>query len=87
VKSVDRDGSGKGFDLDLINLVKNAVRIPVVSSSGAGGVGDFEEVFRETGTEAALAAGIFHRGEVGIDQVKQGLQEKEMAVRRTEVKL
>ena len=87
LNSVDRDGSGKGFDLDLINLVKNAVRIPVVSSSGAGGVGDFEEVFRETGTEAALAAGIFHRGEVGIDQVKQGLQEKEMAVRRTEVKL
>ena len=87
LNSVDRDGSGKGFDLDLINLVKNAVRIPVVSSSGAGGVGDFEEVFRETGTEAALAAGIFHRGEVGIDEVKKGLQEREMAVRRCEVKL
>jgi len=85
LNSVDRDGSGLGFDLDLINLVKNAVRIPVVSSSGAGGVGDFEEVFRETGTEAALAAGIFHRGEVGIDEVKKGLQEKEMAVRRSEV--
>jgi glutamine amidotransferase/cyclase len=87
LNSVDRDGSGKGFDLDLINLVKGAVRIPVVSSSGAGGVGDFEEVFRETGTEAALAAGIFHRGEVGIDEVKKGLQDKEMAVRRTEVKI
>lgn len=86
LNSVDRDGSGKGFDLDLINLVKGAVRIPVVSSSGAGGVGDFEEVFRETGTEAALAAGIFHRGEVGIDEVKKGLQEKDMAVRRTTVK-
>jgi glutamine amidotransferase/cyclase len=85
LNSVDRDGSGKGFDLDLINLVKGAVRIPVVSSSGAGSVGDFEEVFRQTGTEAALAAGIFHREEVGIDQVKKGLQEKDMAVRRTQV--
>lgn len=85
LNSVDRDGSGKGFDLDLVNLVKGAVRIPVVSSSGAGGVADFEEVFRETGTEAALAAGIFHRGEVGIDEVKQGLQAKSMAVRRCEI--
>ncbi|ODN82694.1 imidazoleglycerol phosphate synthase, cyclase subunit [Cryptococcus amylolentus CBS 6039] len=81
LNSVDRDGSGAGFDLDLIKLVKGAVGIPVVSSSGAGGPGDFEEVFRETGTEAALAAGIFHRGEVGIDEVKSFLEEKKMAVR------
>lgn len=85
LNSVDRDGSGKGFDLDLVNLVKNAVNIPVVASSGAGSPFDFEEVFRETGTEAALAAGIFHRGEVGIDEVKKGLQDKGMAVRRCDV--
>ncbi|WVF68136.1 imidazoleglycerol phosphate synthase, cyclase subunit [Kwoniella sp. CBS 6097] len=82
LNSVDRDGSGSGFDLDLVQLVKNAVTIPVVSSSGAGCEDDFVEVFRETGTEAALAAGIFHRQEVGIDQVKARLAEKEMAVRR-----
>lgn len=81
LNSVDRDGSGKGFDLDLVNLVKRAVAIPVVASSGAGSPADFEEVFRETGTEAALAAGIFHRGEVGIDEVKRTLQTKGMAVR------
>ena len=82
LNSVDRDGSGKGFDLDLINLVKGAVGIPVVSSSGAGAPGDFTEVFAETGTEAALAAGIFHRGEVGIDEVKQELERAGMPVRR-----
>ncbi|WVQ95717.1 imidazoleglycerol phosphate synthase, cyclase subunit [Kwoniella sp. CBS 9459] len=82
LNSVDRDGSGLGFDLDLVQLVKNAVSIPVVSSSGAGSEDDFVEVFRETGTEAALAAGIFHRQEVGIDQVKARLAEKDMAVRR-----
>ncbi|WRT70511.1 imidazoleglycerol phosphate synthase, cyclase subunit [Kwoniella shivajii] len=82
LNSVDRDGSGKGFDLDLINLVKNAVSIPVVSSSGAGSPDDFVEVFRETGTEAALAAGIFHRKEVGIEDVKKTLEEKGLPVRR-----
>jgi glutamine amidotransferase/cyclase len=81
LNSVDRDGSGLGFDLDLVRLVKEAVGIPVVTSSGAGAVGDFEEVFNKTGTEAALAAGIFHRGEVAISDVKQGLSAKGMSVR------
>lgn len=66
LNSVDRDGSGRGFDLDLIQLVRDAVSIPVVASSGAGKVEDFAEVFEQTGVEAALAAGIFHREEVPI---------------------
>ncbi|OCF58529.1 imidazoleglycerol phosphate synthase, cyclase subunit [Kwoniella mangroviensis CBS 10435] len=82
LNSVDRDGSGKGFDLDLVNLVKNAVSIPVVSSSGAGSPDDFIEVFQKTETEAALAAGIFHRKEVGIDQVKERLEKEGLPVRR-----
>ncbi|ORY35870.1 putative Imidazoleglycerol phosphate synthase [Naematelia encephala] len=82
LNSVDRDGSGLGFDLDLVRLVKQAVSIPVVASSGAGSVSDFEEVFRETGVEAALAAGIFHRSEVGIGEVKKGLEVKGMPIRR-----
>ena len=81
LNSVDRDGSGLGFDLDLVNLVKNAVRIPVVASSGAGSAEDFVEVFEKTGTEAALAAGIFHREEVRIDQVKEELRKEKMTVR------
>jgi glutamine amidotransferase/cyclase len=82
LNSVDRDGSGLGFDLDLVRLVKGAVSIPVVTSSGAGSVADFEEVFEKTGTEAALAAGIFHRGEVQIGQVKDGLAKRGMPVRK-----
>lgn len=66
LNSVDRDGSGRGFDLDLVELVKGSVGIPVVASSGAGKVEDFGEVFGETEVEAALAAGIFHRKEVPI---------------------
>jgi glutamine amidotransferase/cyclase len=84
LNSVDRDGSGLGFDLDLVRLVKRSVGIPVVASSGAGCSGDFVEVFGETGVEAALAAGIFHREEVGIGEVKGELERVGMAVRRGE---
>lgn len=85
LNSIDRDGTGKGFDLDLIRLVRGAVGIPVVASSGAGSADDFVEVFRETGVEAGLAAGIFHRKEVGIDEVKEGVQKGGLAVRRCDL--
>ncbi|KDQ63468.1 hypothetical protein JAAARDRAFT_29487 [Jaapia argillacea MUCL 33604] len=74
LNSIDRDGTGLGFDLDLVNLVKKSVRIPVVASSGAGKAEHFVQVFEGTGVEAALAAGIFHRGEVGIEDVKEALK-------------
>jgi len=73
LNSIDRDGTGRGFDLDLVNLVRRNVSIPVVASSGAGNVQHFVDVFEKTGVEAALAAGIFHRGEVRIDEVKEAL--------------
>ena len=81
LNSIDRDGTGAGFDLDLINLVKNAVQIPVIASSGAGTTAHFTEVFGETDAEAALAAGIFHRHEVTIGEVKNALRESDMNVR------
>ena len=74
VNSIDRDGSGAGFDLELISAVADAVTIPVIASSGAGTPAHFAEVFEATGVEAALAAGIFHRREVPIEEVKGYLQ-------------
>jgi glutamine amidotransferase/cyclase len=56
--------------------VKTAVSIPVIASSGAGCVEHFYEVFTETGAESALAAGIFHRREVPLADVKNFLTEK-----------
>ena len=67
---IDRDGTNSGFDLELIKMVKGAVSIPVIASSGAGNAAHFVEVFKETDAEAALAAGIFHRKEVAINEVK-----------------
>jgi imidazole glycerol-phosphate synthase len=71
---VDRDGTKQGYDLELINLIRQAVSIPVIASSGAGRVEHFSEVFEKTAAEAALAAGIFHRHEVPIAAVKAHLR-------------
>jgi glutamine amidotransferase/cyclase len=74
LNSIDRDGTGLGFDLGLIRSVADAVSIPVIASSGAGCVEHFSQVFAATGVEAALAAGIFHRREVPIAAVKAHLK-------------
>jgi glutamine amidotransferase/cyclase len=73
---IDRDGTSLGFDLELINAVKQAVSIPVIASSGAGCAEHFNEVFTESQAESALAAGIFHREEVPISEVKDYLKGK-----------
>ncbi len=73
---IDRDGTGMGFDLELINAVKSAVSVPVIASSGAGCEAHFYEVFTRTQAESALAAGIFHREELSVKAVKDYLKGK-----------
>ena len=81
---IDKDGTNSGFDLELIAQVKKAVRIPVIASSGAGVPAHFEEVFEKTTTDAALGAGMFHRGEYTVKQVKDYLGSKGLVVRQFE---
>ncbi len=78
---IDKDGTNSGFDMELINMVKGAVSIPVIASSGAGSAAHFVDVFKETDAEAALAAGIFHRKEVPIEEVKQALRDDGVEIR------
>jgi glutamine amidotransferase/cyclase len=78
---IDRDGTGSGFDIELINQVKNSVTIPVIASSGAGTTEHFRQVFSETAAEAGLAAGIFHRHEVSIDSIKKILTDNHIPCR------
>ncbi len=84
---IDKDGTNSGFDLELIDQVKGAITIPVIASSGAGNPGHFEEVFSKTRTDAALGAGMFHRGEYTVKQVKEFLAEKGLMVRQFESEL
>jgi cyclase len=69
--SIDRDGTRSGFDLELTRAVADAVSVPVIASGGAGRLSDFPEVFREAGASAALAASLFHFGELTVGQVKE----------------
>jgi glutamine amidotransferase/cyclase len=79
---IDRDGTNSGYEVDMIRDVKSYVTIPVVASSGAGKVEHFTELFAQVAdVEAALAAGIFHRKEVTIQQVKEHLQNNKIVVR------
>nr|TKR58990.1 Imidazole glycerol phosphate synthase hisHF family protein [Populus alba] len=78
---IDCDGQGKGFDIDLIKMISDAVSIPVIASSGAGAVEHFSDVFSKTNASAALAAGIFHRKEVPIRSVKEHLLKEGIEVR------
>ncbi len=82
LNSIDRDGTRRGFDLELIQALRGAVSIPVIASSGAGRVEHFTEVFATTDVEAALAAGIFHRREVPIAAVKAELEARGIDTRR-----
>jgi cyclase len=71
--SMDRDGTGEGFDCELTRAVADAVRIPVIASGGAGGAAHFVEVFRGGRADAALAASIFHYGFSRLSDLKQQL--------------
>ena len=79
--SMDADGTKNGFDLSLTKAVTAAVSIPVIASGGAGTLEHFYEVFAESGADAALAASVFHYGEISIPEVKSFLKQKKVNVR------
>ena len=82
LNSIDTDGVRRGFDLEMLAAVCDAVHIPVIASGGAGCAEDFVTLFREIpGADAGLAAGIFHYGEVDIRDLKRRLNAAGVAVR------
>jgi cyclase len=78
--SIDRDGTRSGFDLELTRAVRDAVEVPVIASGGAGRADDFADVFA-TGADAALAASLFHFGELDIGVLKADLAARGIPIR------
>ena len=78
---MDYDGTKNGYDLPLTKAICDAVTIPVIASGGAGTLEHFAEVLTKTGADAALAASVFHYGEIPIPKVKQYLKEQSIPVR------
>ena len=79
--SMDRDGTEAGYDLELTAAISGAVRLPVIASGGAGRADHLYEALTVGGAEAALAASIFHFGEVSIAQVKETLAARGLEIR------
>ena len=82
VNSIDTDGVKGGFDIEMLRAVREAVKVPVIASGGAGSSLDFVKLFREIpDIDAGLAASIFHFGEVEIPELKRELQKEGIIVR------
>ena len=79
--SMDADGTKAGFDIEMTRAVTEAVSIPVIASGGCGSLEHFAQVFEETQCDAALAASLFHFGELTVPQVKAYLHEQGIPVR------
>lgn len=79
--SMDADGTKAGFDLEMTRAVTQAVSIPVIASGGCGSLEHFAQVFAETDCDAALAASLFHFGDLTVPQVKEYLRKRKIPVR------
>jgi len=81
VTSMDRDGTGEGYDLELLRAITDAVNVPVVASGGAGDLEHFATALQEGGADAVLAASRLHDGELTIRQIKEHLASRKLPVR------
>jgi imidazole glycerol-phosphate synthase subunit HisF len=81
VTSMDQDGTGEGYDLELLRAITSAVHVPVVASGGAGDLEHFSRALDEGGADAVLAASRLHYGQLTIRQIKEHLASERLPVR------
>lgn len=79
--SMDKDGTKSGFDNILLKEINEMVSIPVIASGGAGSAQDFIDVFKKSNVDAALAASVFHYGEILIPELKALLKNNQIEIR------
>jgi len=78
---MDKDGTKSGFDLPMLEAVSQVVSVPIIASGGAGNSQHILEVFEKTAATGALAASIFHYGQVSISETKKAMLEAGLEVR------
>ena len=81
VNSIDADGTGEGYDLELTRAVMEAVSVPVIASGGAGNLDQIVKVLTNPGADAALVASLLHHGKTTIPEIKKYLESKGVCVK------
>ncbi|MGB0776584.1 MAG: imidazole glycerol phosphate synthase subunit HisF [Flavobacteriaceae bacterium] len=79
--SMDHDGTKTGFANETLDLLSKEVNVPIIASGGAGKMKDFSDCFLESGSDAALAASVFHYEEININELKQYLKKQDIPIR------
>jgi len=82
--SMDHDGTRQGFAIELTEAMTSLLNIPVIASGGAGNAQPFADIFHQSGADAALAASVFHFGEIPIPELKQFLNNQQIPIRETQ---
>jgi imidazole glycerol-phosphate synthase subunit HisF len=80
--SIDKEGTSKGFDCELVKAVSSAVPIPVIASGGMGNIGHLKTVITEGMADAVAVADVLHYGKMSVGEIRQGAAEREINVRR-----
>ena len=81
LNSINSDGTREGYDIILLQKVCNAINIPVIASGGAGNMKHFLDVFQQTNVSGALAASVFHKNEIEIQNLKKYLFDNKICIR------
>lgn len=81
LNSINFDGTKIGYDIELLNMACKAINVPIIASGGAGKMEHFFDVFNKTNVSGALAASIFHNGDIGVKNLKQYLLDRKICVR------
>jgi cyclase len=79
--SMDNDGTKAGFALEALDKLSRTVNVPIIASGGCGSMEHFKEIFEQSNVDAALAASVFHFGEIGIPELKEYLKNQSIDVR------
>ncbi len=78
---MDADGTKQGYDIKLLKELNSFLKIPLIASGGAGTMQDFADVFTQANVDAALAASVFHYGEIELGELKEYLRKAGIQIR------
>ncbi len=78
---MNQDGVRQGYDIEQLMLIRNICKVPLIASGGAGEISHFTEVFKQADVDGALAASVFHKGIIAMNDLKQTLRQQGVVIR------